>query len=384
MSSSLNYDKIEYFDSHGQTTQTPAQQKATMAVDHCKLRPIKDIKSSMCKPSPIKTSKCIKPAVSISSKKCVLYRYENPKTILFKLRTNGFYIFKNMISDTTLSNDTLNKNSNNLMNTLINPEILDKINDEIKDDLVAFQFGTIIDQNNSNNSNSNNSKKNNSYDSGYIFRRDIQNYSSHRLPDIFSIFIFPDGGKIDLIPGSNNTPRMNINDAYQKWIKKISINLDSNDVIILNSSLIYGIPNNINLLHISPCVFKHNLEFIKKTLLFTSYDSNSWIPILKNSMNSIINTINTKLYYLNSAIGYSKLGLALFTSDKNILFVINPYNHKDYILVESKIDGIKKIKSEYTGSLIFLTHSLNFMVLYLFIIIALVILIIIIKMIATN
>ena len=68
---------------------------ALLAPDHCKLRPLKEIKSTMCEPSP---TVCIIPAVTKSSiSQCAKYRYESPEGIINQLNEKGFYVFKNMI-----------------------------------------------------------------------------------------------------------------------------------------------------------------------------------------------------------------------------------------------------------------------------------------------
>ena len=82
------------------TESTDPINKSNLPVDHYKLRPLSEVYSTMCEPTPNITTNCIIPEITTPSYEegtCVLYKYDSPENILNTIKDRGYYVFRNMI-----------------------------------------------------------------------------------------------------------------------------------------------------------------------------------------------------------------------------------------------------------------------------------------------
>ena len=367
-----NYSTIEYFKTHTEQSLTSTQKKTTQPVDYCTLRPLNDIKSNMCDDTPPPTSRCIKPAIThpLTTKKCALYRYEAPHIIYQKLETNGFYIFRNMVESSDIRDINLDTDKMDDIHTeVVETKILKNINIELQNTFVNFQFGI------GTHSSVRNIRK---------FQRDIQNYSK-KIPEIYSLLMFVGGGDITMIPGSHRFPNMSLNNLYHFWNNQQRFKINQGDIVMMNASLIYSFIQPSSYLHVSPVVPSDKINYFKKSILFSNYitglddkrTDSVWYPVIKNTNNKYINKINSVLDYINVSLGYSKIGIQLFTDDTNIHFITNPQQYKSF---QIDLDGLNIVEPQYRKQLAFLTNIINYIILYILIVITIIILVLILKM----
>ena len=197
MFSKINTNMFEKFTNDVVAqNENKANNVADLPVDHCRLRPLNEIKSTMCEPTPIPTTIplpttipptpttiCIEPAVKRTNavgveEECALYRYESPEKIINTLKKKGFYVFRNMISPLELN--VAKKyfygnlvNYNRLRDRFINPFMLKKVGKEIDRNLVNIKYRA--------------SNNNNSSDAG-AFHRDLHIKSGEERSNQFHRF----------------------------------------------------------------------------------------------------------------------------------------------------------------------------------------------------
>ena len=389
----LSFDKIEYFEDNTEVALNNFYQKATKAVDHCRLRTLDEIKSDMCRPT---TQLCVEPAVTLpesNSESCTLYRYESPEKIHHILKKNGYYIFKNMIPDhkldiaksyikgNTVNYDRLNKE-------FIKPHMLGNVGKEIEKNLINIKYRV--------------SNNNNSSDAG-AFHRDLQNYSKNKTTRVYTILTYVDGGSMELIPGSNSHPRMSLAEALLFWPKRTPNIFEPGDVLMFESTTIhrgifYKKQKERRLIQLFDCVFDDDFDYYQKTILQTpcgnhcsSKVSDSLVKLNKNK--TLSNWFN-KLVYLNTCIGYSKFGYKLFTTDPDIRY-ISPETNQARLILEPdtfqtdnlyvmNVDGSKDVDPKRHYLLLFITLNFNTIVLVTLVAILITIIALIIKLIVEG
>ena len=364
----LSFDKIEYSKDNTNAALNEFYQKATKPVDHCRLRTLDEISSEMCKPT---TKLCIEPAVTqpeSNGKSCVLYRYESPEQIQHKLKTTGYYIFKNMIpkhildiaksyiKGNTVNYDRLNKE-------FIKPHMLDNIGKEIEKNIINIKYRV--------------SNNNNSSDAA-SFHRDLQNYSKNKTTRVYTILTYIDGGNMELIPGTNSHPRMSLSEALHFWTKRTPNVMEPGDVLMFESTTIhrgifYKKQKDRRLIQLFDCVYDVDFDYYQNTILqvpcrkqCSSKVSNSLVKLHKNK--TLSNCFN-KLVYLNTCLGYSKFGYKLFTTDPDIRY-LSPETNQNRLIIKSdtfqkdnlyvmNVGGHKDIDENRRNLLLFITLNFN-------------------------
>lgn len=377
--------------------------KATKAVDYCKLRSLDEIKSTICEPLPTEPEKktiCVKPAVIPNfvdtklqpKKECALHRYEPPETIIRKIKNQGYYLFKNMIEKKNIDMAKLlfydNKVIyNKLQDKLINPHILKNISNEINKKLINIEFSV---------SNDNSTDSNTSI----YFHRDLHIKSNESRINCFTIVTYLDGGIVELIPESNRNPNITINNLKKFYDKKVLINLQPGDVLIyemsiLNREVIDENKDNRRLIELYNTVYLEDLDYFLKHTGFVScgencFKDNSITFIDDCKQNKFSNNLIYKLSYFNSAIGYSKLPISFITDDKEIKYLTNIVD-KTILNIQENIYqkdnhyisnfNIKSLNMKERNKFLLLSFYLNIIIIIGILIIGLIILILLIKII---
>ena len=135
MSNKLNTNLTEQITEPTVSSSSDPVNKSSLPVDHCKLRPLSEVYSTMCAPTPNVTTKCIIPEITTPSYEegtCALYRYDSPQNILNTIKDRGYYVFRNMISKEQLEIANTyfydhKVNYNKLLDLFIKPNMLKKI-----------------------------------------------------------------------------------------------------------------------------------------------------------------------------------------------------------------------------------------------------------------
>ena len=389
----LSFDKIEYFEDNTKASLTEFYQKATKPVDHCRLRTLDEISSEMCTKAVAPTTKlCIEPAAvqpESNGNSCALYRYGSPEQIHHKLKTTGYYIFKNMIPDHTLDIAKSNIKGNTvnydrLNKEFIKPHMLDNVGKEIEKNIINIKYRV--------------SNNNNSSDAA-SFHRDLQNYSKNKTTRIYTILTYIDGGNMELIPGTNSHPRMSLSEALHFWPKRTQNIMEPGDVLMFESTTIhrgifYKKQKDRRLIQLFDCVYDTDFDYYQNTILqvpcrnnCSAAVSNALVKINKNKTFS--NWFN-KLVYLNTCLGYSKFGYTLFTNDTEIRY-ISPETNQNRLILEAdtfqkdnlyvmNVDGHKDIDDNRRNLLLFITLNFNTILLMVLVVILIAIFALVIKL----
>ena len=394
--------EIEYSNNNSLDHLNKHQKASTLPVDHCKLRPLSDISSDPYCPAPILTTKASCPipvtcrafpntsktvCSSILDKEniCKVYKYDLPNKIHELLSEYGFYIFKNMIS-----NDKIDIAKKYIIDDRVNIFRLTK--EYIKPHIIN-DLGKHIDRNIIN-MKSRVSNKNNSSDTAF-FHRDIHNYSNYKNTRIYTILNYIDGGNMEIIPRSNNKKSMTVVDAINMFSKKKSIILEPGDVLMIDSTLIhkgifYKKQRDSRIIQLFDCVFDYDYDYYLRTILHVSCRNDcsktisSVLIKLNNNKNKNLSNILNYIVYLNTALGYSQFGNTPFSQEKYKYISIetnqsrleNPYN--DIFVKNNKyminIEGIQDIKNENRIIFMFVSFTLNFLIMLILVIFAIFIL----------
>ena len=368
--------------------------KATKAVDYCKLRSLNEIKSTMCEPSPTENTNLLDSKYEdiISTQVTNFYKYEPPQNIIRKIKNQGYYLFKNMIEKKNIDMAKLlfydNKVIyNKLQEKLINPHILKSVSNEINKKLINIEYS--VSNNNSTISNS-----------SVYFHRDLHIKSNESRINCFTIITYLDGGMVELIPESNRNPNISINNLNKFYDKKVLINLEPGDVLIyemsiLNREVIYKNHNSRRLIELYNTVYLEDLNYFLKHTGFVSCkencDKDNSVSFVNNfKQNKFSNYLIHKLSYFNSAIGYSKLPISFITDNKEIKYLTNiidktKLNTEDNIYQKDNHYisnfNIKNLKIEERNKFLLYSFYLNIIIIIGIIIIGVIIFVLIIKII---
>ena len=346
---------IEYFTEHNNDSLTENQQDALKPVDHCRLRPIYEIKtdpnipscniptiavttsSNNCNPNISQqcltdSVKCTLPVVD-----CIKQDQAKANKILELLKTQGYYIFENLLSKDTISKAQTHVVDNKvnlfkLKNEILEPHIIDPVGKELNKKLINMKFRI--------------SNNNNATDAG-MFHRDIHNYSNTETTRIFSILSYLDGGYMELVPSSNNHKKMSIPQAIHFYQKRKRLFLNPGDVLIFDATIIhrgifYKKQADRRLIQLFDCVFKEDFDHYMKTIVHVPCRDQCNGTMAENIMamnkNKILSYIISPIVYLNTAIGYSILGNTPFVEKNYTIYQLKLIKHGSII---SKINLLK-------------------------------------------
>lgn len=400
----MNYTDIEHFKEHNLNSLNLEQQKATEAVDHCRLRNITEIKSDMCEPTPtttpinLPTQECIKPAIPRTNQvgeevTCALYRYDSPDKIHSILKETGYYIFKKIIPNKFLEIAKKyivdkNVNYNRLNKEFINPHMLSSVGKEIDRNIINIKYRV--------------SNNNNSTDAA-SFHRDLHNYSNNKNTRVYTILTYIDGGNMELIPGSNRYPRMNIPQAFHFMNKRKSNILEPGDILMFEATTIhrgifYKNQKDRRLIQLFDCVFDYDYDYYMRTIMHTpckdKCDKEFAGSLVKLNKSKTMSNLMNFFIYFNTAFGYSKLGLSPFTKDKEIKYVSTDSNQarlnikndtfqKNNLYIMN-VEGEKNWDIKNRRIFLFLSFLLNLLIILILIILVITILSIVLKIIIKN
>jgi hypothetical protein len=355
--------------------------KATLSVDHCKLRPLEDIKSEMCE-KPVLTTKCLKPKPKFNllldtqptlntedKVGCSLFRYESPKKIISDLNNHGFYVFKKMITDQQIINslESFNNNKinyNKLKDNLINSILLKGVSSELKKKLINIKFRVSYSQGSSN------------------FKRNLQIKTGQERVPIYTILTFLDGGNIELIPNTNRNQSINIFNLKKNYDKIKKINLEAGDVIIFESAIINRIllDSKKTYIQLFDTVLEEDLDFYLKRILH--------VPCLEDCdlsqqlNNTFLRNLVDKFVYFNSSLGYSKVPLHFITDHDDIGYISQDFNKPRLEIINNEYQELnnyilnfesKDLNETERDVYMFLSFTLNNILLVLLLVIILVI-----------
>ena len=328
MSNKLNTNLTEQITEPTVTSSSDPVNKSNLPVDHCKLRPLSEVHSTMCAPTPNVTTKCIIPEITTPSYEegtCALYRYESPQTILNTIKDRGYYVFRNMISKEQL--EIADKyfydhkvNYNKLLDLFIKPHMLKKVGTEINKKLISIKYRA--------------SNNNNSSDAG-SFHRDLHIKSNEKRVNNHTVLTYLDGGIMQLIPKSNRNQAIDLLDIGDYYNNLVELRLNPGDVLIFEMATIhrgvfYKKQPSRRLIQLFDTVFEEELNYFLKTTLHISCGdtcsqkaSSFLISMNKNKKYSeFLNSLG----YFNAALGYSKLPSKYFSSVPDIKYLSTESN----------------------------------------------------------
>lgn len=400
----MKYTDIEHFIEHNTDNLNLEQQTATEAVDYCRLRNITEIKSDMCEPTPtttpinLPTQECIKPAVPRTNQvgkevSCALYRYDSPDKIHSILKENGYYIFKKMIPDKFLQiakeyikDDSVNYNR--LNKEFIEPHMLSSVGKEIDRNIINIKYRV--------------SNNNNSTDAA-SFHRDLHNYSKNKNTRVYTILTYIDGGNMELIPGSNGYPMMNISQAFHFMNKRKSNILEPGDILMFEGTTIhrgifYKNQKDRRLIQLFDCVFDYDYDYYMRTIIHTpcrdKCDKGIADFLVKLNKSKTISNLMNFFIYFNTALGYSKFGLSPFINDRDVKYLSTDSNQARLNIINDtfqlnnlyimNVEGEKNWDIKNKNKFLFFTFSLTLMVILILLILVITILSMVLKIIIKN
>jgi hypothetical protein len=333
---------------------TNETQGALLAPDHCKLRPLNEIKSTMCDPSPIPTSVCIIPAVTNKSSisQCAKYRYDTPDEIIKQLNNKGYYVFKNMIARHKLDIgkkyfDNNGVNYVKLKKEFIIPFLLNNIGNQINQELENIEYKV--------------SDKKSVDTLANNFHRDLHIKTNENRVDCFTIQTYLDGGSLELIPRSNRIQNIKLSDIhlFQNSIEKI--HLDPGDVVIFEMAImhrqLYQNNSEGRLIQLLNTVYKKDLNYFLDTTTFVLCDEKCQLAKDKAKnptkftkllrTNKTLTNFFNHIGFYNAAIGYSKMPVSSITTKKNIKYFTNELNQSRMEVIEDKLQIDNRYISNY-------------------------------------
>lgn len=302
--------------------------KATLPVDHCRIRSLDEIKTEMCK-IPVKTTKCIKlPQFDFLIKNenkdqnnVCSTEYKSSTKIIKELNENGYYIFKNMINEEEIIN-SLNSFKNNLVNynklkdEFIDKSILKNVNQSINTNLLNIKFKV------------SHSKGNNK------FRRNLEIKNEQDRVPIYTILTFLDGGNIEVFPGTNKKSVYNNFKLTRDFEMIKRIKLNSGDVIIFESTLIHRIKllNTRTYIQLFDTVLESDIDYYLEHILHVPCLEDSFF---NNSFDTgFLNQICDRVLFINSTLGNNKLPIHFITDYEDIRYISQDYN-KSHIEIKN-------------------------------------------------
>ena len=337
----LNTNSFEKFTEHNSNN---ISSKANLPVDHCRLRTLNEISSSMCEPiptitlpTPLPTTQCIKPAVinnDYNNNTCVRYRYESPEKIKNIIKEKGYYVFRNMISKTELNiakkyfygNQV---NYNKLFDKFIKPIMLKKTGKEIDKNLVNIKYRA--------------SNNNNSSDAG-AFHRDLHIKSGEKRVSCHTLLTYIDGGVMQLIPTSNRNQNIDLLDINQYFDLREEIEMYPGDVLMfematIHRGIFYKKQESRRLIQLFDTVFEEDLDYFLKSVLHipcgNKCDKNASDTFIKIHKTKLFSNVLNTLGYYNAALGYSKLPIKYITSNPNIKYISTETNQPRVIVEDN-------------------------------------------------
>jgi len=332
----LKTNLFEEFSNITVNNDTHVENKATLPVDHCRIRPLTEIKSSMCQLPPQPTTVCIQPAVPQTTqvgdrKRCARYRYESPDKIVTKIKDVGYYVFRNMIATEELNVAKEyfydhKVNYNRLRDEFIRPFMLNKVGNEMNKKLVNIKYRA--------------SNNNNSSDAG-VFHRDLHIKSGESRVSNFTVLTYIDGGVMELIPRSNRMQNIDIFDVSKYYDSRVSIDLNPGDVLIfematIHRGIFYKKQANRRLIQLFDTVYEEDLDYFLKTTIHVPCKdrcskkiSDYFINVHKNKV--LTNMANSFLFY-NTAIGYTKLPISMITSRIGVKYISTESNQPRVVI----------------------------------------------------
>jgi len=398
---------IEYFTEHNDESLSENQKTVLKPVDHCRLRPIHDIlidpnnpscniptvqvtESSIC--SKKQSQPCLTDAVNCKSQVIPCKDGENAKKILHQLKTKGYYIFKNLLSrenidkaKTYVIDDKVNLFK--LKQEVLEPHILNAVGNELDKEILNIKFRI--------------SNNNNSTDAG-MFHRDIHNYSNTETTRIFSILSYLDGGYMELVPGSNNFKNMSVPQAISFYKRRKMLYLNPGDVLIFDATIIhrgifYKKQENRRLIQLFGCVFNEDFDYYMKTIVHVpcrdQCNGTMSENIMKLNKNKILSYFVSPIVYLNTAIGYSKMGQTPFV-EKKLHYISTETNQARTYNIEDKfvknnsyvinIEGINDIDKENRIIFMFLSFTLNYIIMFVILVVIILVLILLLILAITK
>lgn len=164
-----------------------------------------------------------------------IYNYEtNNKWKFFnnELESKGFIILKNVYSNNELE---LIKKSLNVKTKQVNyPYLKNKIENIIYPKLTQY-----LNWNNPLSVKWRFSNNNNSTDAGF-FHRDIKYYNfDNKIPNIYTVLTYMDGGTIEIIPGTHKKDKLSVVETFEKWSDSIKIDMKPGELLIIHSNVLH-------------------------------------------------------------------------------------------------------------------------------------------------
>jgi hypothetical protein len=328
MSNKLNTNLTEQITEPTVSSSSDPVNKSSLPVDHCKLRPLSEVYSTMCAPTPNVTTKCIIPEITTPSYEegtCALYRYDSPQNILNTIKDRGYYVFRNMISKEQLEIANTyfydhKVNYNKLLDLFIKPHMLKKVGSELDKNLISIKYRA--------------SNNNNSSDAG-SFHRDLHIKNNETRVNNHTVLTYLDGGIMQLIPKSNRNQAIDLLDIGDYYNNLVELRLNPGDVLIFEMATIhrgvfYKKQPSRRLIQLFDTVFEEELShFLKTTLHISCGDTCSQTAssfLISMNKNKKYSEFLNSLGYFNAALGYSKLPSKYFSAVPNIKYLSTESN----------------------------------------------------------
>jgi hypothetical protein len=348
----LNINSVEKFTEHKANNSNDPENAVNLPVDHCSLRPLSEVYSTMCEPTPIPTTipppvvttKCIKPAVTLPTYvdgTCVLYKYDSPKNIINEIRDKGYYIFRNMIpkNELEIAKEYFydNKvNYNKLFEMFIKPSMLEKVGNQIDKKLVTIKYRA----------------SNNNLSDANAFHRGLHIKSGEKRVSNHSVITYIDGGIIEIIPTSNRKQNIDIMDVKEYYDMREEVHLNPGDVLIFEMAIIhrdslYKQKSPRRIIQLFDTVFEEDLDYFLKTVLHIPCGKECNASETVFNQNKLwSNLINTVSYY-NAALGYSKLPIDYITSEKGVKYISTEDNQSRIEIEDNTFQNDNKYISNF-------------------------------------
>jgi hypothetical protein len=399
----LNVNTFEKFSEHKANNANNPETAINLPVDYCKLRPLNEISSTMCEPTPIPTTipppvlttKCIKPVVTspkFVEGSCAIYRYESPEKIRQTIKDQGYYVFRNMIPKVELNVAKKyfygnSVNYNKLSDKFIKPIMLKKVSNEIDKNLVNIKFRA--------------SNNNNSSDAGG-FHRDLHIKSGEERVSCHTVLTYIDGGVMELIPTSNRKQTIDLLDVNQYYNMRKEVTLNPGDVLMFEMATIhrgvfYKKQESRRLIQLFDTVFEEDLDYFLKTILHVPCGDNCskktsdyFVKLHKNKFWS--NLANSIVYY-NTALGYTKLPMKYITKHPDVKYISTETNQPRVIVEDNtfQTDNLYhpnfetlNMSVEDRERFMFLAFLLNHILTFILVIVIIVIVVLTIRIIARS
>ena len=186
---------------------------------------------------------------------------------------------------------------------------------------------------------------------------------------------------ITSVTGTNNKRSMSIIDALNTFSDRIDNVLEPGDVLMFDATTIhrgifYKKQKHRRLIQLFDCVFDYDYDYYLRTILHVpcrnDCSTNISSILIKLNKNKKFSNLVNYLVYLNTAIGYSKLGNSLFSDEEfeyistesNQTRINNPIKDKfernnQYVI---NIKGVENIKEENRSIFMFISFTINYLI----------------------